>query len=385
MQEMSNVRLVDLSAIQPLEYKSDFAVTGWAVKAFAIIHSSFSELLCLDSDSMPVVDPSALFQSAQFLQHGNIFWSDANINGLDPFVYEMFELSPPWQDNEAFLAAESGQIIFNRYDPTVGCMAMQLNVSLSAVCIQSRMQHFRQLSAHREMHAEVLHWLWFVTANSDFFYPRMHGDKDTYRLAFALANKASQYNQIRIGPQLGLTPWKRPEGLYYVSAGFVQPDFANATAFYHRVEHGAKFNPGSPLVLNPMFVTTPLSHSWRRPAGVQFFELEYGAGGMATHYPAAGVNVTVAQGCCSSPSMPNTPHSPPALAPFSAKNSHASAQSATYFSSCSCPSTSSSDDHSMLAIPLDYFPDLHSIISISQQIFAAYQHGLWRQEQATQF
>ena len=113
------MNLGDLSAGQPLESKSDFALTGGAVKAVAIIHSSFSELLCLDSDSMPIVDPSALFQSAQFLRHGNVFWSDANINGLDPFVYEMFELSPPWQDNEAFLSAESGQIMLNRYDLVV--------------------------------------------------------------------------------------------------------------------------------------------------------------------------------------------------------------------------------------------------------------------------
>ena len=85
-------------------------------------------------------------------------------------------------------------------------MSMQLNVRLFPVCIQSPTQHLRQLFVHRQKHAEVLHWLWFVTANSDFFYPRMHGDKDTYRLAFALANKASQYNQIKYGPQLGLTP-----------------------------------------------------------------------------------------------------------------------------------------------------------------------------------
>ena len=114
LQGVSNVKLVDLSATERLEYKMDFPVAVFAIKALAIIHSSFSELLCLDSDSMPVADPAALFKSASYLQHGNIFWSDCNINVLDPFVYEMFELPLPWQDDEAFLAAESGQILINR-------------------------------------------------------------------------------------------------------------------------------------------------------------------------------------------------------------------------------------------------------------------------------
>ena len=189
----------------------------------------------------------------------------------------------------------------------------------------------------------------------------MHGDKDTYRLAFALADKAPQYNQVRVGPQLGLTPWKRPEGFFYVSAGFVQPDFANGTAFYHRVEHGAKFNPTSPLTLSPLYVTTSLSPSWRRPGGTSWFDLEYGGGGLATHYPASGVNVTAYQQCC-----PST------------------ASNVTYSSFCSCRPTSSDHDNMMLAVPVSYFPELRKIISISEKIFSAYQHDLWRQQDLDQ-
>ncbi len=239
----------------------------------------------------------------------------------------------------------------------------------------------------------------------------MHGDKDTYRLAFALANKASKYNQVKIGPQLGLTPWKRPEGLFYVSAGFVQPDFDNATAFYHRVEHGAKFNPASPLTLNPLFVTTTLSHSWRRPGGTSWFDLEYGGGGLATHYPAASVNVTAYQHCCSSPSASYGPTSLSVLnyasslsssssmsnsrrssSPLKSSRSSSAPSDKAYSSlisqghssSCSCQPTSSSNDNQMLAIPVSYFPQLKKIISISQKIFSAYQHDLWRQEHFTQ-
>ena len=223
----------------------------------------------------------------------------------------------------------------------------------------------------------------------------MHGDKDTYRLAFALANKTSHYNQLKLGPQLGLTPWKRPEGLLYVSAGFVQPDFANTTAFYHRVEHGAKFNPGSPLTLNPLFITTTLSHTWRRPGGTAWFDVEYGGGGLATHYPASAVNITAYQECCSSSVSTSSSSDFSSSSSSASSNSTraASSSNGTFSSSafdgvhsslCSCRPTSSQDDNMMIPIPVSYFPDLRKVISISQKIFFAYQHDLWIQEQITQ-
>ncbi|KAA6428608.1 MAG: hypothetical protein FRX49_01483 [Trebouxia sp. A1-2] len=285
---ISNTKLTDLSAVKHLEYKADFVVTSFAIKAFAIIHSSFAEVLCLDCDNIPLYNPSTLFTAPQYQQHGNIFWSDPNINSLDPLVYQMFGLPVPWEGREDFLASESGQILINSQQ-----------------------------------------------------------------------NQSVQPNQS--GPQLGLTPWKRPEGLFYVSAGFVQPDFANSTAFYHRVEHGAKFNPASPLILNPLFVTTTLSPSWRRPAGVTWFDLEYGGGGLATHYPVSGVNTSAHQQCCTS-----------------------SASDASYSSSCSCQSTSSYNGNMMLAVPISYFPELRRVISISEKIFSAYQHDLWRHEALSQ-
>ena len=95
---------------------------GYASKAFAIIHSSFAEVLCLDSDNIPLRDPSSLFEIESYQQHGNIFWSDPNINGLDPTVYEMFDLPPPWAEDASFLAAESGQILLNRCISLRSCL-----------------------------------------------------------------------------------------------------------------------------------------------------------------------------------------------------------------------------------------------------------------------
>ena len=222
----------------------------------------------------------------------------------------------------------------------------------------------------RQKHTDVLNWLWFLTANSDFFYPRMHGDKDTYRLAFALAEKTSEYFQVKSGPQLGLTPWKRPEGLFYLSAGFVQPGLTNSAAFYHRVERGAKINPASSIMLSPLFITTTLSHTWRRPEGTAWFDVEFGDGGIATHYPASSVNTTAYRECCSSAA--------------SKAVSSSSAPGHTYTSACSCQATSNMEDHKMIAIPVSYFPDVRRVLSIGQKIFLNYQHNLWLREQMLQ-
>ena len=132
LQAIHTTALVDLSSIKRLEYRTDFPVGGFASKAFAIIHSSFSEILCLDSDSVPLHDPSSLFEIASYKQHGNIFWSDPNINGLDPTVYEMFDLQPPWAEDASFLAAESGQILLNRCISLRCCLLGRQNSSCIA-------------------------------------------------------------------------------------------------------------------------------------------------------------------------------------------------------------------------------------------------------------
>ena len=115
VQAVNNTHLKDLSSVTNLEYRPDSLVGGYAAKAFAIIHSSFAEILCLDSDNIPLRDPSTLFAWNDYQQHGNVFWSDPNINGLDSTVYEMFSLQPPWAADSSFHACESGQILLNRY------------------------------------------------------------------------------------------------------------------------------------------------------------------------------------------------------------------------------------------------------------------------------
>ena len=54
---------------------------GWEVKPYAIIHSRFKEVLFLDADNVPAVNPEYLFDHPRYLETGAVFWPDRGIRG----------------------------------------------------------------------------------------------------------------------------------------------------------------------------------------------------------------------------------------------------------------------------------------------------------------
>ena len=71
------------------------------------------------------------------------------------------------------------------------CLSASMSISVSAACPFSTRVHRR-----RARHADVLEWLWFLNSHRKPVSKWMWGDKDTYRLAFALANKADDFQQV---------------------------------------------------------------------------------------------------------------------------------------------------------------------------------------------
>lgn len=69
----------------------------------------------LDSDNLPLRDPEALFDSAEYQRSGTLFFSDwwDIVEWVKPQAYKAFGLPYPG-DNPALLAAESGQLLLNR-------------------------------------------------------------------------------------------------------------------------------------------------------------------------------------------------------------------------------------------------------------------------------
>ncbi len=154
---------------------------GWELKAYAILHSSFREILFLDADNVPVVNPGFLFETRQFRSTGAIFWPDYDCgkNKKAARIWRSCGMRQP--DEPEF---ETGQIVVDKK------------------------RCWRALSLTN----------WF-NQNSDFYYRYIHGDKETFHLAFRKLRKS--YALI-------------PKQIHPLQRTMCQHDFQGRRIFQHR-------------------------------------------------------------------------------------------------------------------------------------------------------
>lgn len=117
---------------------------GWESKPFSILHSRFEEVLYLDADNVPVVDPSFLFTSEPYAETGAVFWPDYAPVFKSSGAWRLCEV--PYRSEPSF---ESGQMLVHKER----CWAPL------------------QLTMHYNEHSEVYH-------------PHTGGDKDTFHMAW---------------------------------------------------------------------------------------------------------------------------------------------------------------------------------------------------------
>lgn len=156
-------------------------IRGWGLKPYAILHSRFREVLFLDADNVPVVNPEFLFETPQFRETGAIFWPDydqpkKNENAL---IWKSCGLRHP---NEREF--ESGQIVVDK----------------------------------QRCWAALRLALWF-NENSDFYYQYLYGDKETFHLAFQKMRKS--YSLV-------------PHPIHGLEGTMCQHDFQGRRIFQHR-------------------------------------------------------------------------------------------------------------------------------------------------------
>jgi hypothetical protein len=156
-------------------------LNGWELKPYAIIHSAFEEVLFLDADNVPLLDPGSLFDSAEYRSTGALFWPDVDHLGSSHPIFHILDI--PFRDEPAF---ESGQLAI------------------------SKRRHWRPLALAMHMNE-----------HSDFYYRHVHGDKETFHLAFRLLDAA--YTMIS-------TPVHRLTG-----GTFCQHDVTGQRMFQHRL------------------------------------------------------------------------------------------------------------------------------------------------------
>lgn len=133
---------VDDASLQPIQ--ANVGLRLFQLKPLAILHSSFENVLLLDSDNCPLRDPSYLFDSPEFIKFGAVFWPDfwktSTTNPIHTIIGEDKLAKDEWEQ-------ESGQLLINK---RAGWKALNL-------CV-----HF----------------------NSAFYMHLLNGDKDTFRFAW---------------------------------------------------------------------------------------------------------------------------------------------------------------------------------------------------------
>jgi len=157
-------------------------LNGWELKPFAILHSRFKEVLMLDADNVPIVDPTFLFDSPQFKVHGAIFWPDYGRLARDRSIWSLTGIT--YRDEPEF---ESGQIVVDK-ERCWGPLSLAM----------------------------------WMNEHSDFWYGPIHGDKETFHLA---------WRKLGLDYAMPTTPIESLDGV------MCQHDFDGRRIFQHRNMH----------------------------------------------------------------------------------------------------------------------------------------------------
>jgi hypothetical protein len=118
---------------------------GWPLKPYAMLHSRFRNVLLLDADNLPIVDPTYLFDQPEYERSGAVFWPDISTIPPHRKIWTLTGVN-----YRAEPAVESAQMLVD----TARCWrALALTV-------------------------------WMNCEHADFWYRHIYGDKDTFHFAW---------------------------------------------------------------------------------------------------------------------------------------------------------------------------------------------------------
>lgn len=136
------VECVDALALRA--HKPARILRGWELKPYALLHSKFREIILLDADNVPAVNPEFLFDTPEFQRTGALFWPDQPNAALASKAWALCGLEA--RTERPF---ESGQIVLDK------------KRGWKPLCLT----------------------MWF-NEHSDFWYEHTLGDKETFHLAW---------------------------------------------------------------------------------------------------------------------------------------------------------------------------------------------------------
>ena len=181
-------------------------LNGWELKPHAVLHSAFEEVLWLDADCVPVVDPTPFFEWPQFKAYDAVFWPDFPTWTWTPKHWETVGLPCPKMAERCprnEVDGKFGKRIPIGYPNPIESGAIMLRKTEPLVSHALRFTSF--LCDHSEY--------WFDTHNT------FHGDKDMFYLAW-------HWHKLRYA-----MPWVWPGWDRHT---MLQHDFSGRVVFHHR-------------------------------------------------------------------------------------------------------------------------------------------------------
>ncbi|CAI7582728.1 unnamed protein product [Penicillium palitans] len=104
-----NARCVVLSRIL---IAAPARIQKYQFKPFAMLFSSFEEILFLDADAFPLEKPEHLFTTEPFLSNGMVTWPDFWASSVSPLFYEIAKYPPPPMNLRQ--STESGEVLLSK-------------------------------------------------------------------------------------------------------------------------------------------------------------------------------------------------------------------------------------------------------------------------------
>ncbi|GME87772.1 unnamed protein product [Ambrosiozyma monospora] len=87
-------------------------MSGYQFKSLALLLTRFTNVLYLDSDNIPLIEPSKLFESEKYKTHGMIVWPDFWKRSTNPLYYSFTNLQ--FEVIGTTPSVESGQMLINK-------------------------------------------------------------------------------------------------------------------------------------------------------------------------------------------------------------------------------------------------------------------------------
>jgi glycosyltransferase involved in cell wall biosynthesis len=178
----------DVECVDAYEVRAKFPhpnLYGYEIKPFSLVHSPFEEIIFIDADNVPTVNPTYLFNTRAYRKTGAIFWPDYWQFEPEDKIWQLAG-NIPYRNEPQF---ESGQMVIHKHK-----------------CWEPLM---------------LTNW---YNMYSPFYYAYLAGDKDTYHMAWRKLERTYSMPDTPI----------KTLGKLYINHAMGQHDFEGRVIFQHK-------------------------------------------------------------------------------------------------------------------------------------------------------